>query len=117
MNQTEKEQFFEEEARVIGEPFKGLVFKCKPCYQFQTIEFDFVTYRFDDLEAMKGLYKKCLEILMEIAPEQQKKVPEALATEKQRQIMKINDIPFTAQTTAKEAQTLIEESIKRANNR
>lgn len=94
-----------------------LVCKCKPCWQFQTIEFDYEVSCSADLERMKEMYKTVLDMLVEIAPEQAKKVPEALATERQKQIMKINDIPFTASTTAKEAQALIEESIKRANNR
>lgn len=99
-----------------------MIFKCKPTFQFQSIEFD---YNVDDnsdvvaeqdIKDMFALYTKVLKGLMEIAPIQdQKQAPrpaEPLATDKQKEIMKRFGIKFTAQTTAKEAQKLIQQSIE-----
>ena len=69
-------------------------FKCKPTYQFQSIEFDFevddncAPVAEQDIKDMFELYGKVLKGLMEIAPIQdQKQAPrptELLATGKQR---------------------------------
>ena len=96
-------------------------FKCKPTFQFQSIEFD---YNVDDnsdvvaeqdIKDMLELYAKILKGLMEIAPIQdQKQAPrpaEPLATDKQKDIMNRFGIKYTAQTTAKEAQKLIQKSM------
>lgn len=91
-------------------------FKCKPTYQFQSIEFDYPVNTQDDLPDMFSLYEKVLKGLMEIAPIQdQKQAPrpvEPLATDRQKEIMKRFGIKFSAQTTAKEAQKLIQQSIE-----
>lgn len=93
-----------------------MVFKCKPVWQFQSVEFDYNVNTPKDLEDMFGLYEKVLKGLMDFAPEQQKATVnrEPLASERQRQIMKTNGIPFTSTTTRSEAQRLIEKSMKEA---
>ena len=94
-----------------------MTFKCKPVYQFQSIEFDFEVKSSEDLTAMFDVYKNVLKGLMEFAPDQQKATVnrEPPATDKQREIMRINGIPFTALTTKSEAQRLIEKSLADAN--
>ena len=96
---------------------KLTTFKCKPVWQFQSVEFDVQVESDKDFENMKELYKKVLDMLVELAPVQEKKILDVPATEKQKQVMKINGIPFTASTTSKEAQALIEAAINKAKNR
>lgn len=94
-----------------------MIFKCKPVWQFQSVEFDFeVKDASVDLPAMFEIYKKVLKGLMDFAPEQQKQTVnrEPLATEKQRQIMKANGIPYTNLTTMSEASALIKASVDSA---
>ena len=95
-----------------------IVFKCKPCFNFQTIEFE-VAAEPKDISKVADLFQSVLSELQRIAPEQEKKVivREPLATEKQKQLMKTHDIPFTATTTSKEAQELIQKSIDAAKNK
>lgn len=86
--------------------------KCKPTYQFQSIEFDYNVNGKDDLPEMFELYQKILKGLMEIAPIQEKQAPaEPLATDKQKAIMDRFGIKYTAKTTSKEAQKLIQQSL------
>lgn len=93
--------------------------KCKPCYNFQSVEFDFeVKSPAEDLPAMFMLYKMVCDGLAEIAPEQpdkSKKPVAELATDGQKQIMKVHGIEFTDKTTKKEAQELIKKSIEEAS--
>lgn len=94
-----------------------MIFKCKPVWQFQSVEFDFdVKDATVDLPAMFEIYKRVLKGLMDFAPEQQKQSVnrEPLASEKQRQIMKANGIPFTPTTTMSEASQLIKASVDSA---
>ena len=91
-------------------------FKCKPTYQFQSIEFDYPVQTVDDLPKMFDLYNRVLKGLMEIAPIQEAAKPvkasEPLATEKQKSIMDRFGIKYNNNTTAKEAQKLIQASIE-----
>jgi len=91
---------------------KQFVFHCKPCYNFQSIEFDFVG-SYEQIDDMIEIYKTVLDKLAKIAPAQpnNNKPTEALATDRQKEIMKQYGIKFTASTTLKEAQKLINESI------
>ena len=93
-----------------------MIMKCKPVYQFQSVEFDYNINSPADLTEMFDLFNKIIKGLQEIAPEQQKATVnrEPLASEKQRQIMKANGIPFTAATTMSEATALIKESMQKA---
>ena len=94
-----------------------MTFKCKPVWQFQSVEFDYTVNNPKDLADMFELYEKVLKWLMDFAPDQQKATVnrEPPATDKQREIMRINGIPFTALTTKSEAQRLIEKSLAEAN--
>ena len=94
-----------------------MVFKCKPCWQFQSVEFEVEGER-EDIPKIMDLYSEVLSKLMLISPEQ-KKDPTTqaikLASDKQKEIMRKFDIPFTLQTTAEQAQKLIQESIDKSS--
>ena len=92
------------------------VFKLKPVWQFQSVEFE-VKGTKKDIPAIMDLYSTVLAKLMEIAPEQNKQVQPAvkMPSDAQKELMRKFGIPFTAQTTAKEAQELIKESVEKAN--
>lgn len=93
-----------------------MMMKCKPVWQFQSVEFDYNVNSEADLAPMFDLFSKIIKGLQEIAPEQQKATVnrEPLASEKQRQIMKANGIPFTSSTTMSEAKALIQKSMEEA---
>ena len=89
-----------------------MLMKCKPTYQFQSIEFDYTVNNDEDIDKMFAKYTRVLKGLMEIAPIQEKQVvKEPLATDKQKDIMDRFGIKYTATTTAKEAQKLIQKSM------
>ncbi len=98
--------------------------KCKPVFNFQSVEFDWDVSNEEDLDLMFVWYKKCLDKLIEIAPDQsnrgerdgsKKSVDrEPLATEKQREIMRIHGIKFTSSTTRSEATELINQSMNKS---
>ena len=97
-----------------------MILKCKPVYQFQSIEFDYEITDKRDLPKLFDLYTEVLNGLMLIAPDQKKDLNQQtvkvvkLASEKQREIMRKFDIPFTLETTSEEAQKLIQESVTKA---
>lgn len=96
---------------------------CKPCYNFQSVEFDFDVGEDEKpdpakVSTMLGLYKALVEALMDIAPEQGTAKPrqaqprEELATQKQLAILDKFGIRHDANITRKEASRLIDESIQ-----
>ena len=86
--------------------------KCKPTYQYQSIEFDYNVNSKDDLAPMFDLYSKVLKGLMEIAPIQEKTLPaEPPATQKQKDIMDRFGIKYNPNVTSKQAQQLIQKSM------
>lgn len=93
-----------------------ITFKCKPTYQFQSIEFE-VAASIDEIPKVKELYKTVLDQLIEIAPEQDKKSAakptpaEPLATPGQKATMDKFGIQYGPETTKKQAQALIQASI------
>ena len=94
-----------------------MIVKCKPVWQFQSCEFEFDLTDKKELPEMFDLYSEILNGLMLIAPEQKKEVNQSkpkLASDRQREIMRKFDIPFTLETTAEEAQKLIQESVQKA---
>ena len=99
-----------------------MLMKCKPTWQFQSVEFDFeIDPQIDEdtqLKIMFETYYKVLYGLMKIAPIQDQKVPqqkkESLATNRQKELMDYYDIDYDDNTTVKEAQALIDKSIKRS---
>ena len=90
-----------------------MIFKCKPVWLFQSVEFDWDVKGPTDLDEMFSMYDKVLKELIRIAPEQTKSQTinrEPPATTKQKEIMKSYGIPFTSQTTMSEASKLIQAS-------
>lgn len=86
--------------------------KCKPTYQFQSIEFDYTVNSVADIPDMLNLYTKVLKGLMEIAPIQEKQLPaEPPATQKQKDIMDRFGIKYSPNVTSKQAQQLIQKSM------
>lgn len=102
----------------------GIKVKAKPVFNFQSVEFDWDVNSEKDLDEMFVWYKKCLDKLVEVAPDQanrserdssKKSVDrEPLATEKQREIMRIHGIKFTSSTTRSEATELINQSMNKS---
>lgn len=95
-----------------------MIFKCKPTWQFQSIEFDFELCEGADYDAqlvvMFETYDKILKGLQKIAPVQDQKnqqPAEPLATQAQKDIMDKFHIKYTEKTTKKEAQALITKSM------
>ena len=92
-----------------------MIMKCKPTWQFQSVEFDYNVNGPADLPDMFNIYKKVLQGLMEIAPvqdpKQQAKSAEPLATQRQKEIMDQHGIKYTASTTQKQAYELINKSM------
>ena len=96
-----------------------MLMKCKPTYQFQSVEFDWeIIPELDEdiqIQAMFKTYEKVLKGLMKISPVQdpkaQPKPAEPLATDKQKQIMDTYGIKYTASTTQKEAYEKIKKSM------
>lgn len=93
--------------------------KCKPTWQFQSIEFDWeIIPEVDEdsqFQAMFKTYEKVLKGLMKFSPvqdnKQVQKPAEPLATEKQKEIMRAYGIKFTETTTQKEAYEKIKKSM------
>ena len=65
---------------------KSMIFKCKPTYNFQSVEFEWEGSCDEDLEAMFNLYDHIVKRLQEIAPEQDTK-PVRFKTTKPKQKM------------------------------
>ena len=93
--------------------------KCKPTYQFQSIEFEWeIIPEVDEdiqLQAMFKTYEKVLKGLIKISPvqdtKQVHKPAEPLATDRQKEIMDTYGIKYTATTTQKEAYEKIKKSM------
>ena len=49
-----------------------MIVKCKPVFNFQSVEFEMEVNNEFDFDLMKERYKKLLDMLQELAPEQQK---------------------------------------------
>lgn len=122
MNENDNRKSNIEERGVCG-PRPALsqytyIFKCKPTYNFQSVEFEFAG-TIDNLDEMFELYKAIVNGLMALAPEQPTKVsgpaPE-LASAKQREIMDKFHIKYKSSITKAEAQELIKKSLESVNN-
>lgn len=96
-----------------------MVFKCKPTYQFQSIEFEFDVKVSKDLDEMFDMYDRVLKGLIRISPEQSKNQSvskEPLATPGQKATMDKFGIAYGPDTTKKQAQALIQASIDGMND-
>lgn len=103
-----------EEIEIVEE--KKFTFKCKPCWNFQSIEFEVES----TIEEALKLYETVLLKLVEISPAQDSKSakrqpPLHPASEKQKEIMKKFGIKFDSFTSKEEAQELIQRSIDKSN--
>ena len=97
---------------------KLIKFKCKPTYAFQSVEFEIECME-NYLDPMFNLYKKIVQELTKIAPEQPqaKAAPVKPASAKQIEIMDKFNISYHAGISYEEADQKIQESMKRAKSR
>lgn len=89
-------------------PGRRYTFKCKPCYNFQSIEFEYEGTE-DDLPHMMELYGTIVQMLQDIAPEQvgSKMPPKEPATENQIKLLKKLGVNFSKNLSKDEARKLI----------
>ena len=86
-------------------------FHCKPCYNFQSIEFDFVG-TIDDVPEMMEMYERLVLLLQDIAPDQVgSKQPVEYATEKQKVLLQRLGIKADKKLTKEQAKQLIKEKL------
>lgn len=104
------------------EPKKTISIHCKPCYNYQSLEFDFILKdNLSNLPQLENIYLAFVQMLSRIAEKEpnlsnypskkESKPKEPLATAKQKDIMDKFKIPYTSATTQKEASALIQKSI------
>lgn len=107
-----------EYAYIKAKPAPKLIkFKCKPTYNFQSIEFE-IEVSEDYLEPMFSLYRRVVEGLISVTPDQPKNgVTAKPASEKQIEIMKKFNIPYQPGISYDQADEKIKESYNRAKNR
>lgn len=93
-------------------------YKAKPCFNFQSIEFEMEVNNKDDWAKFISIYNRCYKALKAIAPETEKKAQKKPApdpvTDSQLEIMQKHGIEVPDNCTRKQAAKLIEDSIKRA---
>ena len=92
---------------------KTLILKCKPTYNFQSIEFEWEIRNPEDQEYMFAIYKELLDGLISIAPNQEKADEIEPATEKQLEILNKFKIKHKANVSKEEANKLIQKSLKK----
>lgn len=91
--------------------------KCKPTYNFQSVEFEWEVRCPEDVEGMFEVYKVLLEGLIRVAPSQPGQPAEVEpATEKQLEILKKFKIPHKANISKEEAGKLIKKNIEKNKN-
>lgn len=91
---------------------------CKPVYNYQSVEFDFLVQAEEDIAEMEQLYSKMLEMLVRVsqnAPQKDVSKPvapvEEPASEKQKEILRNFHIDFKPDITKKQAHALIKKSM------
>lgn len=92
---------------------KTLILKCKPTYNFQSIEFEWEVKTPTDVDNVFAIYKELLDGLISIAPNQEKVEEIEPATEKQLEILKKFKIKHKANVSKEEANKLIQKSLKK----
>ena len=122
MSKEQIKELTEEQLQELHEAEEdfSLILKCKPTYNFQSIEFEWeVTNPEEDLKQLAVVYKSLLDMLIALAPEQagtklvsstSKGEP---ATEKQLEILKKFKIPHEDGISKKEANKLISASMSK----
>lgn len=101
---------------------REIMIKCKPCYNFQSLEFDYIADldNEDSLNEMFDFFDKLLTGLQAIAPEQikvqaiapkQQKPKEPMSTENQQNYLLGLGVPIeeSKRMTKKEASNMIKE--------
>lgn len=91
---------------------KKIILKCKPTYNFQSIEFEWELD--NDIDEMFEFYKIVVDGLKEIAPTQPtEKVMGEPATSKQLDILKLYGIPHKGNISKSQADELIKKNMKK----
>lgn len=98
-------------------PPKILKFKCKPTFNFQSIEFE-IECEENNLEPMFDIYKRVVEGLISVSPDQPKNgVVAKPASSKQIEIMDKFRIPYQPGISYEAADAKIQESMKKAREK
>ena len=96
-------------------PPRIVKFKCKPTYNFQSIEFEVECHE-NNLEPMFALYRKVVEGLIAVTPSQPNQPQIKPASAKQLEIMDKFRIPYQPGISYEDADRKIQESYNRAKN-
>lgn len=114
MPEVKEENLFLDDEEMFEKdiPEKQYVFKCKPCYNFQSVEFEFLGSEYDLAEMME-LYGTIVNMLKDIAPEQVgAKMPvKEPASDKQVNLLKKLGVQFSKNISKEEARKLIKEAM------
>lgn len=131
MTREEFEMLTQEQQNEVLEQVKNarpIIMKCKPCFNFQSIEFEYEVRDNDDMQKMFDNYRFVLDWLIDNSPEveqnnyhkqkvsknvqkQAKNADDKLATDAQKRIMEEYGISYNCNTTLKQAQEKIKNSI------
>lgn len=96
---------------------KLIKFKCKPTFNFQSIEFEFECSE-NYLEPMFNLYRRVVEGLIAVSPDQPKNgVVAKPASEKQIEIMDKFKISYQPGISYEQADAKIQESMRKAREK
>lgn len=98
---------------------QSMIFKCKPTYNFQSVEFEWEAGCDEDLEPMFKLYDTIIKKLQEIAPEQDTKPvrfkttkpKQKMASQAQLDYMDVLGIKHPSNCTLATAQRLLSEHL------
>ena len=107
----DEEEYYEDEL-----PERNYIFKCKPCYNFQSVEFEYNCAP-SEIPQMMEIYKMIIDELQKIAPEQigSKQAPSKpveMATENQYKLMKKLGIEWSKPMSKEEARKVIARAMK-----
>ena len=126
IKEEKKYQYFDRSENSLEDegPEKGIFagkwysVHCKPVYNYQSVEFDFLVQEESDIAEMEQLYSKMLEMLVRVsqnAPQKDVSKPvapvEEPASEKQKEILRNFHIDFKPDITKKQAHALIKKSM------
>lgn len=106
------------QATVLPKPQPKIIkFKCKPTFNFQSIEFE-IECSEDYLDPMFNLYRKIVEGLIRVSPDQPKNgITQKPASEKQLEIMDKFHIPYQPGISYDQADQKIQESYRRSREK
>lgn len=114
----EDEEDYEDYGQYVPEelPERSYIFKCKPCYNFQSVEFEYSCAP-SEIPQMMEIYKMIIDELQKIAPEQigSKQAPSKpveMATENQYKLMKKLGIEWSKPMSKEEARKVIARAMR-----